>query len=84
MSQKLNQTQYSEAVNYTFNHFDQDRDNRLNKAEFNKMFSAISNSLDFTLTTQILDYLFGRFDRDQDGFVTEADLKPVLTKAYYA
>lgn len=48
------------------------------------MFSAISNSLGFTLTTQILDYLFGRFDRDNDGFVTESDLKPVLTKAYYA
>ena len=82
---KLQKNHYTEAVDFTFKHFDANRDGYLDINEFTALFSNLkSQQLGFEMTTQIINYLFSKFDRDNDGRVSMADLYPVLEKAYYA
>lgn len=64
MSQKLSKNQYKEAVKFTMDHFDSNKDLKLSRDDFKNMFAAASKGLDYALTEQIVTYLFNRFDRE--------------------
>ena len=58
---KLSQSDYRKAVEMAFNHFDKNKDQRLDLAEFKNVYAAISGQLNFELTDQILLFLFNQF-----------------------
>ncbi len=83
MNQKLDKAEYQNAVKFTFEHFDENKDTYLDRQEFTKMFAGVSKYFNFQLTNQIIDYLFKRFDKNNDGLVEFKDLHEVLNRAYY-
>ena len=61
-SQKLNSHEYQDALKYTFEHFDSNKDKDLDKNEFGKMIMAIQKTVPFNITKELVEYLFKKFD----------------------
>ncbi len=55
---RLPEQEYFKAVEMTFNHFDADKDQLLNKDEFTKLVGQVAKKLSFPITEQVIDYLF--------------------------
>ncbi len=56
--QKLNFHEYQDAVKYTFEHFDYDKDGDLDRNEFEKMIRAIQKTVPFNISNELVEYLF--------------------------
>ncbi len=84
VEQKLNQETYQDAIAFTFDHFDDDKDGNLDRKEFSKMLGAIQKAIPFPLTQDLIDYLFKKFDKNQRGILCIEDLSPILTRAYFS
>ena len=55
---KLQEDDYKKAIETAFNHFDKNRDGRLDAEEFKSMYAAIKPQLNFELTDQIMAFLY--------------------------
>ena len=60
--QKLNYHEYQDALRYTFDHFDANKDSDLDKNEFAKMIMAIQKTVPFSITKELIEHLFKKFD----------------------
>ena len=80
---KLPKEEYRKACEMAYQHFDSNKDGKLTKEEFNKMYGAISKQLDFVLTDQIMDFLYAQIGKGQNDGVKFDDLHKALEIFYY-
>ena len=81
-AQKLNEQEFSKAVELTFKAFDKTGDGFMPKQDFFNLLGQIKG-LDFPMTQALGENLYGRVDLKKDGKIDLQEFYSVLREFYY-